>query len=188
MNSKVLLNHIKVIKYLLPIDKVYKYRNEIVIVIKPKFLLFTINFFKNFHLFQYSNLISVTAVDYPKKRFRFEIVYELLSIRFNNRIKIKICINELQSIFSCESIFPSANWFECEVFDMYGIFFLGHSNLKRILTDYGFEGYPLRKDFPLSGYIEVRYDEKNKRIVNECLELSQEYRVFHLQTPWGMQK
>jgi NADH dehydrogenase (ubiquinone) Fe-S protein 3 len=185
MNSKILLNQIKLIKNLLPIEKIYKHKNEIVIYINPKLLMQTLLFLKYSSLYQYNTLVSITAVDYPKKKYRFEMVYELLSIRYNSRIKLKTCINELNSIESCEPLFLTANWFECEVFDMYGIFFINHTNLKRILTDYGFEGHPLRKDFPLSGYVEVRYDEKNKRVVNEYLELSQEYRVFDFQTPWN---
>jgi NADH/F420H2 dehydrogenase subunit C len=188
MNSKILLNHIKLIKNSLPIEKIYKHKNEIVIYVNPKFLIQILLFLKNSSLYQYNTLVSITAVDYPKKKFRFEMVYELLSIRYNSRIKLKTCINELSSIESCEQLFLTANWFECEVFDMYGVFFLNHTNLKRILTDYGFEGHPLRKDFPLSGYVEVRYDEKNKRVVNEYIELSQEYRVFDFQTPWNTLK
>jgi len=175
MNCKVLLNQIKLIKNLLYVERIQFYQKEIVIYISSSYLLRTLSFLKNHVLFQYNMLVQITAVDYLKKKTRFEIVYELLSIRYNSRIKLKVCLNEFQSIESCESLFLSANWFE-------------HSNLKRILTDYGFEGYPLRKDFPLSGYIEVKYDEKNKRIVNEFLELAQEYRSFDFISPWNTLK
>lgn len=184
MNSRILLSYLTLIKNILPVKKIHKYKNEICLFVDHKDILFTLFFLKKFCLSQFSVLTSITAVDYTKKRHRFELIYSLLSIRFNNRLNIKVCLNELINISSCESIYSTANWFECEVFDMYGIFFFNHSNLKRILTDYGFEGYPLRKDFPLSGYVEVKYDEKNKKVVNEYLELTQEYRVFDFQTPW----
>lgn len=184
MNSMIVLNFITLIKNMLPVKKIYKRKNDIDVFVDHKDIFFILFFFKNFSLFQYHILSSITAVDYIKKKNRFELVYSLLSVRFNNRINIKACLNEVSSVCSCENIYSTANWFECEVFDMYGIFFFNHSNLKRILTDYGFEGYPLRKDFPLSGYVEVRYDEKNKKVVNEYLELTQDYRVFDFQTPW----
>ena len=184
MNSKIILNHINQIKNMLPIKKINKHKNEICLFVDYEHIFFVLFFLKNFCLSQYTILTSITAVDYTKKKYRFEIVYSLLSVRYNNRINIKICVNELTKVQSCEKIYSAANWFECEVFDMYGIFFFNSSNLKRILTDYGFEGYPLRKDFPLSGFVEVRYDEKNKKVVNEFLELTQEYRVFDFQTPW----
>ena len=184
MNSKILLNHLIKIKNILPVKKIHKHNNEICLFIDYKDLFFTLPFLKKFCLSQFSILTSITAVDYLNKKHRFELIYSLLSIRFNNRLNLKVCLNELTNVCSCESIYSTANWFECEIFDMYGIFFFNHSNLKRILTDYGFEGYPLRKDFPLSGYVEVKYDEKNKKVVNEYLELTQEYRVFDFQTPW----
>jgi NADH dehydrogenase (ubiquinone) Fe-S protein 3 len=189
MKSNILLlNNLKLIKNILPVKKIQTYKNEVVLFVAPDFLFQTLFLLKNHSLFQYNLLVHITAVDFPKKKHRFEVVYELLSIRYNNRIKVKVCLNELTNLKSCEKLFSAANWFECEVFDMYGIFFSEHSNLKRILTDYGFEGYPLRKDFPLSGYIEVKYDEKTKRVVNEYLELAQEYRTFDFQSPWNSLK
>lgn len=184
MNSKVLLNHLKLLKSMLPIKKIHKHQNEICLFVDNKDIFFILFFLNKFCLSQYNILSYITAVDYVNKKDRFELIYSLLSVKYNNRLNIKVCLNELINIRSCEAIYSTANWFECEVFDMYGIFFFDHSNLKRILTDYGFEGYPLRKDFPLSGYVEVRYDEKNKKVVNEFLELAQEYRVFDFQTPW----
>jgi NADH:ubiquinone oxidoreductase subunit C len=115
---------------------------------------------------------------------RFELVYDLLSVKFNSRIRIKLSINQLQMVESCENVFIAAGWFESEIFDMFGIFFSNHSNLRRILTDYGFEGYPLRKDFPLSGFIELRYDDSQKRIVTDYIQFSQEYRTFDFLSPW----
>jgi NADH dehydrogenase (ubiquinone) Fe-S protein 3 len=185
MKNNLLLSNIKTFKNILPIQKIFFFDNETTILIKHENLLKILLILKNHTFFQYKLLVSITAVDYSNKKLRFEVIYELLSIRYNNRIRIKTCVNELDTVESCESLFSAANWFECEVFDMYGIFFSNHSNLKRILTDYGFEGYPLRKDFPLSGYVEVRYDEKKKRVINEFLELSQEYRTFDYYSPWN---
>ena len=108
----------------------------------------------------------------------------MLSIKYNNRIRIKISIDQLQIVESCEKLYISAGWYENEIFDMFGIFFFNHSNLRRILTDYGFEGYPLRKDFPLSGFIELRYDDSQKRIVTDFIQFSQEYRKFEFLNPW----
>ena len=133
---------------------------------------------------QYKILTCISGVDYLYKKNRFEINYELLSLRFNNRIRIKLFISEMEIVTSCQSIYPSSSWHECEVWDMYGIFFKNHPNLKRILTDYGFEGYPLRKDFPLCGFVEIKYNELEKRIVTESIELSQEYRTFNFLSPW----
>ena len=127
------------------------------------------------------------AVDFHNK-YRFKLVYELLSVRYNSRIRIKIFSHELLTVESCDTLFSAASWYECEIWDLFGVFFKNHSNLKRILTDYGFEGYPLRKDFPLSGFIEVRYNETKKRIVSESIELSQEYRTFRFLSPWETEK
>ena len=118
-------------------------------------------------------------------KYRFQIVYELLSIRYNQRIRIKTFTHELLSIDSVENSFSAANWYECEIWDMYGVFFRNHSSLRRILTDYGFEGHPLRKDFPLTGFIEMRYNETQKRVISESIEFSQEYRTFNFISPWN---
>jgi NADH/F420H2 dehydrogenase subunit C len=183
--SSINFNLIKLINKSIPIKKIQLYNDEIVLIVEPFYLKHLIFFLKNHCLLQFKLLTCITGVDYPKKERRFELSYELLSICYNNRIRVKVFLNELESIESIEHHFLASNWFECEIFDMYGVFFKNHSNLKRILTDYGFEGYPLRKDFPLSGYVEVRYDEKHKRVVNEYLELSQEYRVFDFMSPWN---
>jgi len=133
---------------------------------------------------RFKQLIDITAVDYPEKDKRFKIVYLLLSHENNLRILISIDIDEKTIVPSITKIFPSANWMEREVFDMYGISFKDHPDLRRILTDYGFEGYPLRKDFPLTGHTEVRYSEKHKKVISEPVKLDQEYRNFDFESPW----
>ena len=143
-------------------------------------------FFLKYHTnLQYKVLVDMTAVDYPTRANRFDVVYHLLSIKYNTRIRVKTVINELDSIESITNLYSSAGWAEREVWDMFGILFLNHKDLRRILTDYGFEGFPLRKDFPLSGYIAVRYDEFTKIVVCEPIEHAQEFRSFDLQTPWN---
>ena len=133
---------------------------------------------------KFRQLIDITAVDYPGKKKRFKIVYLLLSHENNLRIVINIYIDEKIVVPSITKIFPSANWMEREIFDMYGISYKDHPDLRRILTDYGFEGHPLRKDFPLSGYTEVRYNEDRKKVISEPVKLDQEYRDFDFESPW----
>jgi NADH-quinone oxidoreductase subunit C len=133
---------------------------------------------------RFRQLIDILGVDYPKREKRFDVIYLLLSHEFNNRITIKVSINVNDLIPSVVPIFPVANWFEREAFDMYGIRFNDHPDLRRILTDYEFEGYPLRKDFPLSGHTEVRYDDELKKVVYEPVKLSQAYRDFDFESPW----
>lgn len=132
----------------------------------------------------FATLIDITAIDYPAREKRFDVVYHFLSMHLNQRIRIKCAVREDQIVPSITAIHPGANWFEREVFDMYGILFSGHPDLRRILTDYGFRGYPLRKDFPTTGYVELRYDELSKRVVYEPVELVQEYRQFDFMSPW----
>lgn len=132
----------------------------------------------------FETLIDVCGVDYPERSERFEVVYHLLSMQQNQRIRLKLQTDESTPIASCAELFPCANWYEREAFDMYGIQFSGHPDLRRILTDYGFEGYPLRKDFPLTGYTEVRYDDLEKRVIYEPVQLTQEYRSFDFLSPW----
>ncbi len=132
----------------------------------------------------FSTLVDITAIDWPGREKRFEIVYHLLSMELNQRIRVKAAVRENELVPSVVSIHPSANWFEREVFDMYGILFSGHPDMRRILTDYGFRGHPLRKDFPVTGFTEVRYDERRKRVVYEPVELVQEYRQFDFMSPW----
>ncbi len=133
---------------------------------------------------KFKQLVDIAGVDYPDDEKRFQIVYLLLSHEFNLRVKIMIRIDENQSINSITKIFPSANWMEREVFDMYGIKFKSHPDLRRILTDYGFKGHPLRKDFPLTGFNEVRYSEKDKKVIYEPVKLEQNYRNFDFESPW----
>ena len=132
----------------------------------------------------FRQLIDITAVDYPQNEKRFKLVYLLLSHEFNQRILLDYNINEKEIVNSITSVFPSANWMEREVFDMYGINFKNHPDLRRILTDYGFEGHPLRKDFPMSGHNEVRYDEETKKVIYEPVKLEQNYRNFDYESPW----
>ena len=134
--------------------------------------------------FQFSTLIDITAIDYPERTERFLVVYHFLSMSQNQRIRVQLSAAEDDSIPSIVAIHPSANWFEREVFDMYGILFSNHPDLRRLLTDYGFSGYPLRKDFPTTGYVEVRYDEVNKKVVYEPTKLTQEFRQFDFLSPW----
>lgn len=129
-------------------------------------------------------LIDLTAVDYPERPTRFEVVYNLLSVRLNHRLRVKVKTDEETPVLTVSNIFRCANWYEREVWDMYGIFFSEHPDLRRILTDYGFDGHPLRKDFPLTGYVELRYDEELKRVVYEPVKLTQDYRDFDTLSPW----
>ena len=144
----------------------------------------TILYLKTNNKSRFKQLIDITAVDYPERDKRFKIVYLLLSHENNLRIVININIDEKTIVPSITKIFPSANWMEREVFDMYGISFKDHPDLRRILTDYGFDGYPLRKDFPLTGHIEVRYSEEKKKVISEPVKLDQEYRDFDFESPW----
>ena len=147
-------------------------------------LVDVISFLKTNKETKFRQLIEITAVDYPENENRFKMVYLLLSHEYNQRIIIDYSIKENDVISSLTSIFPAANWMEREVFDMYGLNFKNHPDLRRILTDYGFEGYPLRKDFPLTGNVEIRYDEIDKKIVHEPVKLQQDFRNFDIQSPW----
>ena len=184
MYHKLTLNSVQNIINSLPLYKIQIFSDEIVVFIEAKYLLDLIHYTKYHTFCQYKILTSISGVDYPNKKLRFETSYELLSLIFNNRLRIKILHDELESIDSCVNLFSTAGWHECEAWDMFGIFYKNHINLRRILTDYGFEGHPLRKDFPLSGYVEVRYSENHKRVVNEAIELLQEYRTFNFFGPW----
>ena len=133
---------------------------------------------------RFSSLVDITAVDHPERVARFDVVYHFLSMYRNQRIRVKVAVREDEMVPSIAGLHPSANWFEREVFDMFGILFSGHPDLRRLLTDYGFRGHPLRKDFPTTGYVEVRYDEAEKRVVYEPVKLVQEYRQFDFMSPW----
>ncbi len=133
---------------------------------------------------RFSTLVDIAGVDYPERPKRFDVVYHFLSMYQNHRIRLRMAVREDEMVPSITDVHPSANWFEREVFDMYGILFSGHPDLRRLLTDYGFQGHPLRKDFPTTGYVEVRYDESQKRVVYEPVSLVQEYRQFDFMSPW----
>jgi NADH dehydrogenase (ubiquinone) Fe-S protein 3 len=184
-NTQILFNNY--VKYLLktiPCKNLIISKKELSLNIDANKII-PIFFFLKYHTnCQYKLISDICAVDYPNKINRFTIVYNLLSIRFNSRLRIKVMINELQSINSITSIYKAASWWEREVWDLFGIFFNNHPDLRRILTDYGFEGHPLRKDFPLSGYLEVYYNELKKRVVYEPIHLSQKYRLFEYNAPW----
>lgn len=147
-------------------------------------ILGVLQFLRDDEKCRFTMLIDLCGVDYPDRPERFEVVYHLLSMVHNLRIRVKIATDEYIPVPSVAGLFPTANWFEREVWDMYGVLFDEHPDLRRILTDYGFEGHPMRKDFPLTGYVEVRYDEEKKRVVYEPVKLTQEFRNFDFLSPW----
>ena len=132
----------------------------------------------------YKQLIDLCGADYPERDRRFDVVYNLLSLSHNQRIRVKVKVGEDEQVPSVSEVYPSAGWYEREAWDLYGILFAGHLDLRRILTDYGFEGHPLRKDFPLTGFVEVRYDEEQKRVIYEPVSLTQDFRNFDFMSPW----
>lgn len=134
--------------------------------------------------FGFQQLLDICGVDFPDREERFEVVYHLLSLTRNARVRVKVTTDERRPVPSAVSVFPCADWFEREAFDMYGMLFEGHPDLRRLLTDYGFQGHPLRKDFPMTGYVEVRYDDEQKRVVYEPVKLTQEFRNFDFESPW----
>ncbi len=159
--------------------------NILIINTTKEALLNLLLFLKNNQFLQFKTLVSITAVDYPKKKNRFEINYFLLSYKLNTRIIIKLETNDTTPVPSITSIYKGANWYEREVWDLFGVFFSNHPDLRRILTDYGFEGFPFRKDFPQTGFVEVRYDDEKKYVTYESLELTQEFRSFDFVNPWS---
>ncbi len=159
--------------------------NELCLLIRSKSILKVLTFLKLHSLSQYKVISDICGVDHPELKRRFEVVYNLLSINLNQRIRIKLKTDEFSTVKTCTKIYPGAGWLEREVWDMFGIFFSNNTDLRRILTDYGFEGFPLRKDFPLSGFVEVRYDYKIKKIITEPVELSQAYRLFETSSQWN---
>ena len=166
------------------INKTLIKHNQIYVEIDKEDLINVTLFIKTNKDMKFRQLIDITAVDYLEKPQRFKIVYLFLSHEFNQRMILSYLINDNEVISSLTSIFPSANWMEREVFDMYGVSFKDHPDLRRILTDYGFEGHPLRKDFPLTGHSEVRYSEEQKKVINEPVKLEQNYRNFDYESPW----
>ena len=158
--------------------------NELLIETEETELLDVVQFLKSNENCKFRQLVDIAGVDYPENEKRFELVYLFLSHELNLRIKLLIKFQINQTIVSLTKIFPSANWMEREVFDMYGVKFKNHPDLRRILTDYGFKGHPLRKDFPLTGFNEVRYSEKEKKVIYEPVKLEQNYRNFDFESPW----
>ena len=154
------------------------WKDELTIYIPPAGVIPTFSFLKHHTAAEFTCIADITAVDYPTRDQRFEVVYNLLSVRHNSRIRVKTYADEATPVPSITSLYDGANWYEREVYDLFGVFFVDHPDLRRILTDYGFDGHPLRKDFPLTGYTEIRYDEEKKRIVVEPLELTQAFRNF----------
>ena len=144
----------------------------------------TIRFLRDEPLLSFTQLIDLCGIDWPEKKERFQVAYNLLSMNNNSRIRVKSFTDNNNSLPSITKLFPSSDWYEREAFDLFGINFEGHKDLRRLLTDYGFEGYPLRKDFPLTGYVEVKYDEEKKRVIYKPVELEQEYRNFDFESPW----
>jgi len=159
-------------------------KGEVVFFVYPQHLVSFLYFLRNHTLIQCKQLMDITAVDYPSRSLRFSVVYNLLSLKYNSRIRVKTQVNELSPVSSVTEVYSSAGWWEREVWDMFGIFFSNHPDLRRILTDYGFQGHPLRKDFPLSGYVEVKYDDSEKRVCTQSIEVTQEFRYFDFSSPW----
>ncbi|KAJ1966750.1 putative NADH-ubiquinone oxidoreductase 30.4 kDa subunit, mitochondrial [Dispira parvispora] len=160
------------------------WKDELTLYVAPSGLEKVARFLRDHTGAEYKLMMEITAVDFPDKVNRFELVYNMLSVRYNSRIRIKTYTDETTPVPSLTSLFSSANWFERETYDMYGVLFANHPDLRRILTDYGFEGYPLRKDFPLTGYVEVRYDDERKRVVTEPVEMTQAFRNFDYSSAW----
>jgi NADH-quinone oxidoreductase subunit C len=157
---------------------------ELVVVARMNAIVNVLTYLRDDSNCMFKQLMDICGVDYPDREQRFEVVYNLLSMKHNQRVRVTVAASEGDAVPTMTGVFSAAGWFEREVFDMYGIPFDGHPDLRRILTDYNFEGYPLRKDFPLSGYVEVRYDDESKRIVYEPVKLAQEFRSFDNLSPW----
>ena len=184
MKFALKVQFINSLKQQIPIKEISLINNEISLIVEPNKIKSTLQFLKNNVNCQYKILTSISGSDFPNREARFEVAYDLLSLRYNSRIRVKTQVDEITPLNSVISVYRSADWWEREVWDLFGVFFVNHLDLRRILTDYGFEGHPLRKDFPLSGYVEVRYDERKKRIVCEPLSLAQEFRTFDFKNPW----
>jgi NADH-quinone oxidoreductase subunit C len=157
-------------------------RGEFTVTVEPQHLLSVLGWLQ--WQGEFKILVDLCGVDWPQRAKRFDVVYHLLSLTNNQRIRVKAMVGEGEAVPSCVRVYPAANWFEREAFDMYGIAFDEHPDLRRILTDYGFSGYPLRKDFPLTGYVELRYDDELKRVVYQPVQLVQEFRDFDFMSPW----
>jgi NADH-quinone oxidoreductase subunit C len=159
-------------------------KGELVIVTDAQHIVPLLTYLRDDEECAFSQLVDICGVDYPSRAQRFEVVYNLLSLTKNWRVRVKLLVDEVTPVPSVNDVYPSANWFEREVWDMYGVFFSNHPDLRRILTDYGFDGHPQRKDFPLTGYVEMHYDEEQKRVVYAPVKLAQAYRSFDFLSPW----
>ena len=157
---------------------------EVTLHVAPAEIVATLTALRDHPVLRFTTLIDICGADYPERARRFDVVYHLLSMRRNARVRIKLQTGEMQPVPTTIGVYPASNWFEREAFDMYGILFSDHPDLRRMLTDYGFSGHPLRKDFPLTGYVEVRYDDEQKRVVYEPVKLQQEFRNFDYLSPW----
>ena len=165
------------------VDRTIAY-GELTLVVEGHAIVRALTFLRDDPGLLFKELVDLCGVDYPSREQRFDVVYHLLSVRHNQRVRVKVVTDEATPVPSVMSVFPTADWFEREAWDMYGILFSGHPDLRRILTDYGFEGHPLRKDFPMSGYVEMRYDEEQKRVVYEPVQLRQDFRNWDFLSPW----
>ncbi len=159
-------------------------RGELVVTVEPAAIVRVMTFLRDDVNCKFTQLMDVCGVDYPGRELRFDVVYNLLSMSHNRRIRVKVQTDAETAVPTVTGVFASAGWWERETWDMYGVYFLDHPDLRRILTDYGFEGHPLRKDFPLTGYVELRYDEEQKRVVYEPVKLTQDFRNFDFLSPW----
>jgi NADH-quinone oxidoreductase subunit C len=159
-------------------------RDELTVSAKAADLIKVVAFLRDDPACQFINIIDITAVDWPARELRFDVVYHFLSPRLNQRVRLKVETDETTPVPSLINLFRGADWFERETYDLYGVLFTGHPDMRRILTDYGFEGHPLRKDFPLTGFVEVRYDDEQKRVVYDKVSLAQEFRSFDFLSPW----
>jgi NADH-quinone oxidoreductase subunit C len=159
-------------------------RGELTVTAKAADLIKVVTFLRDDPACQFINIIDVTAVDWPSREQRFDVVYHFLSPRLNQRVRLKVMTDETTPVPSLINVFRGADWFERETYDLYGVIFTGHPDMRRLLTDYGFDGHPLRKDFPLTGFVEVRYDDEQKRVVYDKVTLAQEFRTFDFLSPW----
>jgi NADH-quinone oxidoreductase subunit C len=160
------------------------WQEELTLVIQRESITKVLTYLRDHGDYLFKQLIDLCGVDYPEREQRFEVVYHLLSVKYNRRLRLKVHTDENSPVPSATAVYSAANWWEREAWDLFGIHFEGHPDLRRLLTDYGFEGHPLRKDFPLTGYVEVRYDDERKRVVYEDVQLPQAYRNFDFLSPW----
>ena len=158
--------------------------NQLTVVVEAARIVDVAKFLRDDPNCRFVNITDITAVDYPAREKRFDVIYNFLSPTLNTRIRLKVHADETTQVPSIIDVFPGADWFEREAYDLYGVIFIGHPDMRRLLTDYGFEGHPLRKDFPLTGFVEVRYDDQEKRVLYEPVRLNQEFRKFDFLSPW----